>query len=265
MRHVTSVAGRELRGLFVSPVAYAVLALFAILAGVFFTLTTVAFNDGILRLQQFQAFDQLSQINLNDHLIGPFYDSMAFMLMLLIPAVTMGFLASEKTNGTQELLLTSPLTMWDIVLGKFAAGAAFVLLLGVVVAAYPGLLFLYADQTAGGPEVGKTLAGLIGVLLVGWTYVAIGIFASSITRSQVVAFLLTLVLLVILIILPFVADMGVAGASGGRELLRYLSTDEHLSELRKGLVDTKDLAYFAVMISSFLVMTKAAVESVRWR
>ena len=84
MRHVTSVATRELRGLFASPVAYAVLALFAILAGVFFTLTTIAFNDGILRLQQFQAFDQLSQINLNDHLIAPFYDSMAFMLMLSV-------------------------------------------------------------------------------------------------------------------------------------------------------------------------------------
>jgi ABC-2 type transport system permease protein len=259
------VATRELRGLFASPVAYAVLALFAILAGVFFTLTTIAFNDGILRLQQFQAFDQLSQINLNDHLIAPFYDSMAFMLMLLIPAVTMGFFAAEKTNGTQELLLTSPLTMWDIVLGKFLAGVAFVALLGLVVAAYPAILFLYADQTAGGPEPGKTLAGLFGVLLLGWTYTAVGIFASSITRSQIVAFLLTLVLLVVLIILPFVADMGVAGASAARDLLRYLATDQHLAELRKGLIDTKDLAYFVVMISAFVVMTKASVESVRWR
>jgi len=265
VRHVTSVAGRELRGLFVSPVAYAVLALFAVLAGVFFTLTTVAFNEGILRLQQFQAFDQLAQINLNDHLIGPFYDSMAFMLMLLIPAITMGFFASEKTNGTDELLLTSPLTMWDVVLGKFLAGVVFVALLGLIVAAYPAILFLYADQTAGGPELGKTVAGLLGVVLVGWTYAAIGIFASSLTRSQVVAFLLTLVLLVILIILPFVADMGVAGASEARELLRYLSTEPHLAELRKGVLDSKDIVYFAVMIAAFLVMTKAAVESVRWR
>jgi ABC-2 type transport system permease protein len=259
------VATRELRGLFASPVAYAVLALFSILAGVFFTLTTIAFNDGILRLQQYQAFDQLSLINLNDHLIGPFYDSMAFMLMLLIPAITMGFFAAEKTNGTQELLLTSPLTMWDLVLGKFFAGVVFVALLGLVVAAYPAILFLYADQTAGGPEPGKTLSGLLGVLLVGWTYTAVGIFASSITRSQIVAFLLTLVLLVVLIILPFVADMGMAGTSAARDLLRYLSTEPHVAELRKGVIDTKDLAYFVVMISAFVVMTKASVESVRWR
>ncbi len=265
MKHVTSVAGRELRGLFVSPVAYVVLSLFAVLAGVFFVVTTAAFHDGVIRLTQMQLFDQLQQANLNDHLIGPFFDSMAFMLLLLLPAITMGFFASEKTNGTQELLMTSPLTMWDIVLGKFLAGAVFTLLLTLVVAAFPMILFLYADETAGGPELGKTVAGLMSVVLVGWTYVSIGIFASSITRSQVIAFLLTLVLLVVLIILPFVADLGVAGASDAREFLRYLSTEQHVAELRKGVVDTKDLAYFGVMIASFLVLTKAAVESVRWR
>jgi ABC-2 type transport system permease protein len=125
---------------------------------------------------------------------------------------------------------------------------------------YPGILFVYGD-----PEVGKTLSGLLGVLLVGWTYVAIGVFASSLTRSQVVAFLLTFVLLLVLLILPAIAELGVAGTAEAREVLRYLSTDVHLEELVKGLVDSADLAYFAVMIGSFLVLTKLAVESVRWR
>jgi ABC-2 type transport system permease protein len=257
---VGSVAGRELRGLFVSPVAYGVLSLFAILAGVFFVVTTVAFNEWILRLQQFQAFDQLSQLNLNDHLIGQFYHSMAVVLLFLIPGITMGLFAAEKTNGTEELLLTSPLTIWDIVLGKFLAGAIFVALLVLLIGLYPGILFVYGD-----PELGKTLSGLLGVLLVGWTYVAIGVFASSVTRSQVVAFLLSFVLLLVLLILPAISELGVAGTSAARELLRYLSTDVHLEELVKGLVDSSDLAYFAVMIGSFLVLTKAAVESVRWR
>ncbi|MBW1685281.1 MAG: ABC transporter permease subunit [Deltaproteobacteria bacterium] len=260
MRHVGSVAGRELRGLFVSPVAYGVLSLFAILAGVFFVVTTVAFNDWIFRLQQFQAFDQLSQLNLNDHLIGQFYHSMAVVLLFLIPGITMGLFAAEKSNGTEELLLTSPLTIWDIVLGKFLAGAIFVALLVLLIGLYPGILFVYGD-----PELGKTLSGLLGVLLVGWTYVAIGVFASSVTRSQVVAFLLSFVLLLVLLILPAISELGVAGTSAARELLRYLSTDAHLEELVKGLVDSSDLAYFAVMIGSFLVLTKAAVESVRWR
>ena len=259
MRHVTSVAGRELRGLFVSPVAYAVLSLFAVLAGVFFVVTVAAFNEYIVRMQQFQAFDQLAEVNLNDQLIGQFYQSMAVVLLFLIPGVTMGLLASEKTNGTQELLMTSPLTIWDVVLGKFVAGAAFVALLVAMLGVFPGILFVYGD-----PELGKTLSGLLGVLLVGWTYVAIGVFASSLTRSQVVAFLLTFVVLLVLLILPALSDLGVSSGAAA-DTLRYLATEPHLTELVKGLVDTKDLAYFAVMIGSFLVLTKSAVESVRWR
>jgi len=260
VKHVTNVAGRELRSLFVSPVAYGVMSLFAILAGLFFIVTTAAFNDFILRLQQFQAFDQLEQINLNDHLIGQFYQSMTVVLLFLIPGVTMGFFAAEKTNGTQELLLTSPLTIWDIVLGKFLAGAIFIAILAGIVGLYPMLLFLYGD-----PELGKTLTGLLGVLLVGWVYVAIGIFASSMTRSQVIAFMLTFVLLLVMMILPAVADLAVAGSTGMGEVLRWLSTDSHFQSLVTGLVDSSALAYFAVMIGIFLVLTKAAVESVRWR
>ena len=260
MRRVTSVAGRGLRGLFVSPVASAVMALFAVLAGFFFILMTAGFNDLVGRMQQFQAFEELARINLNDQLIGQFYGSMTTVLLFLIPGVTMGLLAGEKSNGTQELLLTSPLTIWDIVLGKFLAGAAFVAILVGIVGLYPGLLFLYGD-----PEWNKTLTGLLGVLLVGWVYVSIGLFASSVTRSQIVAFLLTFVLLLVLIILPVVVDLGVASSSGTGAVLKWISTDEHFQGLVQGLVDTADLAYFVVMIGIFLVLTKAAVESVRWR
>jgi ABC-2 type transport system permease protein len=259
MKHVATIAGRELRGLFLSPIAYGVLALFSVLAGLFFILNLAWFNDLVMRLQQFQAFDRLEEMNLNDDLIREFYGSMSVVLLFLVPGITMGLFAAEKTNGTQELLLTSPLTIWDIVLGKFLAGALFVAILALIVGAYPLLLFFYGD-----PEVGKTLTGLAAVLLVGWTYVAIGAFASSLTRSQVVAFLVTFVLLLFLLLLPAVSDLGIAkGAAGG--VLRWVSTGSHFEDMLKGLVSTADLAYFAVMIGSFLLLTKAAVESVRWR
>jgi ABC-2 type transport system permease protein len=259
MKHVPTIAGRELRGLFLSPIAYGVLALFSVLAGLFFILNLAWFNDLVMRLQQFQAFDRLEEMNLNDDLIREFYGSMSVVLLFLVPGITMGLFAAEKTNGTQELLLTSPLTIWDIVLGKFLAGALFVAILALIVGAYPLLLFFYGD-----PEVGKTLTGLAAVLLVGWTYVAIGAFASSLTRSQVVAFLVTFVLLLFLLLLPSVSDLGIAkGAAGG--VLRWVSTGSHFEDMLKGLVSTADLAYFAVMIGSFLLLTKAAVESVRWR
>jgi ABC-2 type transport system permease protein len=136
-----------------------------------------------------------------------------------------------------------------------------VALLAAMVGAFPGLLFVYGD-----PELGKTLSGLLGILLVGWTYAAIGCFASSITRSQVVGFLITFVLLLCMLLLPAISDLGVAGdADGLGSSLRWLATGEHFQELLKGLVDTSDLAYFAVVIGSFLLLTKASVESVRWR
>lgn len=261
MRHIPTVASRELRSLFVSPVAYGVLSLFSVLAGLFFVIGVAAFDTWVRQLMQFQAFDQLQQLNLNDQLISNFYDTMSVVLLFLVPGITMGLFAAEKTNGTQELLLTSPLTIWDIVLGKFFGAALFVALLVAVVATFPGLLFAYGD-----PELGKTASGLIGLLLVGWVYTAIGCFASSVTRSQVVSFLIAFVLLLCLLLLPAISELGVMGdAEGIGATLRWLSTSEHFQQLLKGLVDTTDLAYFAVMIGSVLLLTKAAVESVRWR
>jgi ABC-2 type transport system permease protein len=238
-------------------VAYGVLSLFSVLAGIFFILDLGWFEQMVMNLQRYP--DQLADFNLNDGLIREFYGSMSVVLLFLIPAITMGVYAAEKTNGTEELLFTSPLTIWDIVLGKFVAGAVFITLLVGVVGFFPGLLFFYGD-----PEVGKTAAGLLGILLTGWTYVAIGGVASAISRSQIIAFMITLVALVTLLLVPAVADF--AGSSPGvAAALRYLATQLHFEPLLQGLVDTADLAYFAVVIGSCLVVTKAVVESVRWR
>lgn len=259
MRHVTTVAGRELKSLFVSPVAYGILSLFSVLAGLFFVLGVAGFVQEVMYYERMQNFMALQQLNLNDRLIADLYGTMSIVLLFLVPAITMGLFAGEKTNGTQELLLTSPLTIWEIVLGKFAAGAAFVALLVVIVGAFPGLLFVYGE-----PEVGKTLSGLLGLLLVGWTYVAVGAFASSLTRSQVVSFLIAVVVLLFLLLLAVISSFGIAGGVAG-DLLRWLGTPVHFEELRAGLVDTADLVYFAFMIGGFLILTKLAVESVRWR
>jgi ABC-2 type transport system permease protein len=259
VRHVASVAGRELRSLFVSPVAYGVLSLFSVLAGMFFILDLSWFEQALFQLQQYP--EQLAEFNLNDMLLHEFYGSISVVLLFLIPGITMGLYTAEKSNGTEELLLTSPLTIWDIVLGKFVAGAIFIAALVGIVGLFAGVLFVYGD-----PEIGKTASGLLGLLLTGWTYVAIGGLASAITRSQIVAFLIALVALVTLLLLPGIAEFGIAGSGTGvAATLRWLSVQLHFDPLLKGLVDTADLAYFAVVIGSFLVVTKAAVESVRWR
>ncbi|HKK52206.1 MAG TPA: ABC transporter permease subunit, partial [Myxococcota bacterium] len=126
MRHVTTIASRELRSLFVSPVAYVVLTLWSVIAGTFFLASLLGFQERQMRAQQFQAFQAIQEMNLNDHLIEPFIGSMWVIVLFLLPAVTMGLVANEKANGTDELLLTSPLSIWEIVLGKFVAGVGFV-------------------------------------------------------------------------------------------------------------------------------------------
>jgi ABC-2 type transport system permease protein len=248
-----------LRSLFVSPVAYGVLSLFSVLAGMFFIIFLAAVQQYLNQMYQFP--DQLADFNLNDALIRELFGSISVVLLFLIPGVTMGVYAAEKANGTEELLFTSPLTIWDIVLGKFAAGAIFIAMMVGIVGLLTSVLFIYGD-----PEVGKTASGLLGLLLTGWMYVAIGGVASAITRSQTVAFLIALVMSVTLLLVPGIAELGIAGtAPGVADTIRYLSVQLHFDPLLNGLVDTSDLGYFAVMIGSFLVITKAVVESVRWR
>ena len=265
MKHLGAIAGRELRSYFVSPVAYVVLVLFAVLGGFFFVASVLSFDANVSQAQQFQAFDFLNELNLNDHLIMPFYQIMWIVVLFLVPGLTMGLFTSEKTNGTQELLMTSPITIWELVLGKYLAAAAMVTLLVVMLALWTGILFLYGD-----PEPLKTVSGLLGLWLIGLAYAAVGCFASSVTRNQLIAFFLALVLLLVLWLLAVVADLGGAGgaaaaSSGLSDLLRWLSSSDHFEDLMKGLVDTRSLAYFAFLIGTFLILTKAAVESVRWR
>jgi ABC-2 type transport system permease protein len=264
VRHVFAIASRELQSLFVSPVAYSVMTLFAVLAGFFFLSGVLQFQEYVIRLQAFQMTEQLGELNLNDHVIAPFLHVMSVVMLFLIPGITMGLFAAEKSNGTQELLLTSPITIWELVLGKFLAAAAFVALLVALLAVFPALLFLFGD-----PEIGKTLAGLGALLLVGLVYAAIGAFASSVTQSQLIAFFLAFVLLLVLWMLGFLADLGAADGAMASDtvgnLLRWLSTAEHFESMVMGLVETKDLVYFAVLTMGFLVLTKTTVESVRWR
>ena len=265
MRHVGAIAGRELKSLFVSPVAYAVLALFAVLGGFFFLASVLSFDSNVSQAQQFQAFDFLRQLNLNDHLIAPFYQVMWIVILFLVPGITMGLFAAEKANGTQELLLTCPITIWELVIGKYLAAAVFVTLLIAILGLFTGMVFLYGE-----PEVAKTLSGLLGLLMVGLAYAAVGAFASSVTRNQLIAFFLALVLLLIFWLLSVVADLGAAGGAVGTEsaisrVLRYLSSADRFEQMVRGLIDTRDLAYFAFIIGVFLLLAKTSIESVRWR
>ena len=262
MRHLGAIASRELRSLFVSPVAYVVLTLWAVLAGTFFLSNLVSFDERLRLDQQFQDFEHLAQMNLNDALIAPFIGAMWVVMLFLLPAITMGLFANEKANGTEELLLTSPLSIWEIVLGKFCAGTLFTTLMTAIVAFFPALLFVYGD-----PEVGKTLSGLLGLMLVSFAYVAVGAFASAVTRNQLIAFVIAMVLLLVFgLMLPFLVDVAFAGEGGWLgDFMSWIATGYHFERLLQGVVDSADVAYFAVVTGVFLLLAKATLESARWR
>lgn len=266
MRHVIAIVGRELGSLFVSPVAYVVLTLWSVLAGTFFLSSLIGFDQQLAQASQYGAQEFLARMNLNDDLITPFYGSMWIVLLFLVPAVTMGLFANEKANGTDELLYTCPIRIWEIVIGKFLAGFVFVFIMTAIVGFFPAILFVYGE-----PEVGKTLSGLLGLLLVSIAYVSVGALASSLTKNQLIAFVLTMVsLLVIGLMLPFIVEVGVGGDSGGRGIgigptMRYISTGTHFETLMTGVLDTVDFVYFAVVVAICMVLSKAALESVRWR
>ncbi len=266
MRHTLTIASRDLRSLFLSPVAYVVLTLWSVIAGTFFLVSLLTFHERQLQLQQYQMLDRIAELNLNDNLIEPFVGSMWVIVLFLLPAVTMGLIASEKANGTDELLLTSPISIWDIVLGKFLAGVGFVTIMTAIAGFFPALLFFYGD-----PELGKTLVGMLCLWLVSVTYVAVGVFASSVTRNQLIAFILTFVLLLILgMMLPFIVDISMSGGSAGgespvAEVVRWMATGSHVDRMLQGLIDTSDLAYYVVASAIFLLLSKTVIESARWR
>jgi ABC-2 type transport system permease protein len=266
VRHTGTIAARELRSLFVSPVAYVVLTLWSVIAGTFFLASLIGFNDQLIQYQQYQMLQGIESMNLNDNLIEPFIGSMWVFLLFLLPAVTMGLVSNEKSNGTDELLLTSPISIWEIVFGKFLAGSGFVSVMVVIVAFFPAILFSYGE-----PELGKTLSGLLTLLLVSVTYVAVGVFASSVTRNQLIAFIFTFIMLLIIgMMLPFLVEVALAGGGLGADSamtgsVRWISTGSHVERMLKGLIDTTDLVYFFVTSGVFLVLSKTVIESSRWR
>jgi ABC-2 type transport system permease protein len=165
--------------------------------------------------------------------------------------------AEERSAGTYELLFTSPVRVGEIVVGKFLAGL-------FMVTAMVGLTLLYAAILLyyGNPEIGLLGSGFLGLYLVAVAYVAVGNFTSALTSNQIIAAVSSLVILLLLFVISWPAD----GASEGvKEVLTYVSVTEHLSTMIRGIIDTKDLVYFASLVVVFLFLTHRAVESARWK
>ncbi len=257
MKNALAIAAKDLRSQFVSPIAYVVLTGYLLLGGWFFFNLLARFNTLLNLYLSFRNPEAMDRLNLNEFVIAPLLHNLSVILVILVPVITMRSFAEEKRSGTYELLMTSPITVTEIVLGKFLGAFAFVCLMILLTGVYPLILVLY-----GNPEVGVVLSGFLGLLLLATAFVSVGLLTSSFTENQIIAAVSCLVALLLLYVISWPADT--AGESVGA-LLKYLSLTEHFGELVKGVIDTRDLMYFGSIIVLALFLTQRSVESLRWR
>ena len=257
MRNILAVAAKDIRSQFVSPIAYVVLTGFLLLGGWFFFNLLSRFNFLLQMYLSFRNPEAMQQLNLNDFVIAPLLQNLSVVLVILIPVITMRSFAEEKRSGTYELLMTSPLTVTEIVLGKFLGAFVFVLVMVLLTGVYPLILLAY-----GNPEPGVILAGFFALLLLATAFVCVGLLTSSLTENQIIAAVSCLVVLLLLYVISWPAET--AGETMGA-VLKYISLTEHFSEMVKGVIDTKDLVYFLSVIVLSLFLTQRSVESLRWR
>jgi ABC-2 type transport system permease protein len=187
----------------------------------------------------------------------PLFSNMSVVLLFFIPMITMRLFAEEKRAGTMELLLTYPVRDGEVLAGKFLSALGLYAVLLVLTLLYPALVAYFTRV-----EWGPILTGYLGLLLVGATFLAVGLLISSLTENQIVAGFVTFGVLLAFWVIGWGADF-----AGGnmRTILQYLSITEHMDAFSRGLIDTKDLVYYGTAIALALFMTLRSLESKRWR
>jgi ABC-2 type transport system permease protein len=252
---------KELTHYFVSPIAYVVMMIFLTLSGYFFHFGLVRFEERYHyfrnMMQVYQNPEMLTRLNLNEWVIAPALFNMIFVFLFLLPLIMMRSFAEEKRMKTDELLLTSPLTVNEILAGKFLGAFIFLLAMLLPTVIYQVVLFKLAS-----PEAGPVVLGYLGVVLFAGCGVAIGLFASSLTENQIVAAVVTFVIILFMFIINFIS---VSEGTLIGDLVKYIAVADHLKNLLRGVLDTRDLVYFLSIISLFLFLTKRSLESVSWR
>ena len=252
LTNIGTIAGKELRGYFVSPVAWVMMALFAVIFGLFYIAHLNAFAQQSMQAQQYGGAP-----NVNLHLIRGLFGNASVLVLFILPMITMRTYSEEKRSGTIELLLTSPLTDFEIVIGKFVGAMVLYAALLAVTLFHVGVLFAF-----GNPQVAPVVVGYIGLLLQGAVFIAIGLFFSSTTKNQTAAGAATFVTLLAFWVVGWFAD----GAGPMlRDIVSYLSITEHFDDFGKGVIDTKHVVYYLSLITFGLFLTMKSMDTERWR
>lgn len=252
MRNIMAIANRELRSYFSSPIAYIIIGFFLLPFGVFFHLYLMDFAKRSLQMAQFGG-----AMNINQNVIRYVLQNATVIILFIMPMITMRTYSEEKRSGTIELLLTSPVTDIEIILGKFFGALGLYLAMLAMTLPYMGILFFY-----GNPEWRPLLAAYLGLVLMGGAFVSLGLLISSTTNNQIVAGIVSFVVFLLLWIVGWFADS--AGPTIG-PITSWLSITEHFDDFSKGIIDTKHVLYYLSLITFGLFLTAKSVDTERWR
>ncbi len=260
MNNALAIAKKELNIYFATPIAYVMFTLFVVIGSYFFLRLLGAYEQASLMYMRVNSPEMMNRLNFQDAIFRNLFGNLGVILIFIIPFLTMRLIAEEKRQKTIELLYTTPVTPAQIVWGKYLACLAILVIALALTLTYPLLVqFNAGDQN--GVEWRSVLLGYGGLFLMGAAYMAIGLFISSLTESQVVAALITFVVLLMTWIIGWTA-----GEAEGwvRDFVTYLASASHLDSFSKGIIDLKDITYFLSIIVLGLFATTRAVESHRW-
>lgn len=262
MRNAIAIARKELYLYFTTPIAYVTFFATSFIGAWFFLSLTSSFQRQSMQWMQFQAQPMLERMNLTDMVAAPLFINMGLILTFVVPFLSMRLLSEERRQKTMELLMTTPLRSSEIVAGKYLASLVVLAVVIAIVATFPALLSFFGTSESGSGVEWQTIgAGLSGLFLCGAAFLAIGLFVSALTDSQVVAALITFFVLLLLWMISWKA----AEAEGvAREIVLHVSSVTHLVSFARGMVELKDVIYFFSIIVLGLFLTHRAVESRRW-
>ncbi len=247
------VMKRELKSYFYSPIAYVVITIFLILSGYFFFAMMAAFN----RFSQSSFQNPMANVNITEMIVRPLFGNITFILLLILPILTMRLFAEEKKSGTFELITTYPIKDIELVLGKLFACSGVFLVMLLFTFLYPVFMISYSQ-----PDIGVLATAYLGIFLMGIAFIAMGTFISSLTENQIVAAVMTFGLLLLFWVLGWISSIS-EGTLG--EIASKLSLLTHYDSFAKGVIDLSDVIYYLSFIAFSIFLTLRSLESKKWR
>ena len=253
MRNTLAIAQRELNAYFSSPIAYVLIGFFALLFGWFFYVPLAYFEQQSMQM----GMNPTQALNINQMLINPTFMNTTVIFLFLFPLITMRTYSEEKRSGTIELLLTSPVTDVQIIMGKFVGALLLYCAMLAVTLIHMAILFIFGD-----PEWKPIATGYLGLLLMGGCFLSLGLFISSLTKNPIVAAMATFAVFLMLWVISWISTF--VGPTT-QTVLQYLSLTEHFDDFAKGIIDTKHVIYYLSFMAFGLFLTAKSVDSERWR